>query len=161
MRNEKRKIKLIFFLIILAVAVVFCIVVPWFETARLKNKLKKYKVTEYSEIVLEPKVMSFLCSCGDRTNAEMVIRVPNDKASEIETGIFHEPGYSGEIEVDYFAEPDKESNVREHKCSYAYDEYLRLPEYQLIKDTDKYCYFHITWSRPYNGLRDFFIPKGL
>lgn len=142
-KRIKKKIKRI---ILIAVIALFLLYVPgWalFMSILLKTS---YKLPDYAQVVLKPDIAHFCCTCGNRTNIEMVFKVPKDKVDQIEKGEFYNSLYSLTVEQffskEYYGERD---------CTYVYEfyEYYFDDEesiqslYDFYTEEEKDCYFHV------------------
>lgn len=152
MKNRSLFFKIFMVFVLWLLLIIF--VIPISKMMIMHAKMKKFDLPEYAEVILEPKVRGFSCSCGDRTNVEMVFRVPEDKANEIELRNDDEGAYR--IIVDYFFEKDKVGLTREHDCAYVYDDY-DPSKYEFAEKEDGYCYFHVIMRKYGSGITGMLI----
>ena len=141
-KRIKKKIKRI---ILIAVIALFLLYVPgWALFLRILLKTS-YRLPDYAQVVLKPEIAHFCCTCGNRTNIEMVFKVPKDKVDLIETGIFHHGFYSVTVEQFF-----KGEYCGERDCAYVYDFYsYYLDEesiqslYDFYTEEERECYYHV------------------
>lgn len=149
MKKISKKIVIVVGLVI--VVLLFAVVLPLYQRASLRGKMNRYDLPEYAEVVLEPKVRTFSCSCGDRTNVEMVFKVPKENASEIKLGEMRKQ--NGIVIVASFPENDGDCGIVEHDCTYVYNRF-DPSKFDFLSQEDGYCYYHVIMRNPYNAVTD-------
>lgn len=155
MENVKSKFinnkKVVIFIAVILLILLIFVIIPMAKVSTMRKEMENYELMEYAEVILEPKIGTFSCSCGDRTNIEMVFRVPREKAADISVGETEDGFYR--IIVDSFFSKDRREFIAEKDCTYVYNE-SEAAKYGISESDEGYVYYHVVIRRNGSGFTD-------
>ena len=149
MKKKCFEAKYIFPIIICSVLTFFVLWdVGW--SIGLHALMKGYDLPEEAEILLRPKIRHICCVDGNRTNIEMVYRMPEEYIDQVEFGYQAKKGYAIEVEPLDYENSNIEYELFEHDCTYVYDA-IYPQQYDFYSEDDGNCYVHVTMWVSHSG----------
>ena len=146
-RKKRRKI-----ILAVIVTAVLLYVPGWALFLHVLLKVS-YRLPEYAEVVLKPNAGHWSCVCGNRTNIEMVFKVPKDKADQVETGAKGHGFYT--VYVETFFRDNRDGDFFLDDCTYVYQTYdtaeYNEALFDFYNEEEKDCYYHVILQIRHGG----------
>lgn len=148
--KRKRKIPIIFRILLVLIGVFVLYDLGW--SIGLHGIMFLYDLPEGAEVILKPNIGHFCCSCGNRTNIEMVYRIPESMENEIEYGSKKIKGFTF-IESPFYDDCNLDEREKygmytlnpTDECDFVYDYYLIYSQCEEYDPYDDYVYVHVMY----------------